>query len=423
MRLFLFLLFVCPSAFAAYTEMVIEGIKQSNGVWTTAGVADSMGFVRTTGSLVVAGESVSTSVALKASQTAASTLLKNTARSLGPYGIAAYGAYEVYDYFATDNNLQACTAAPDSGWCNKPDLTNYDASYTYGSYWKACSGTCNTGSTKSDACLAWVNANPSYSVGEVLSDRCTIKFRSNGGDAGYLPLTIALCSGATSPLSCVQQEDPNRPQAIPMSQADWDALPLFDWNTLNDGFQKIPSLHDNGLPLESTSFKPFSEWLGSPYFKDGNWWRDRVDISPCPTSSQPNRVCVDIGPQKFEGATDPEILPPQAIETPTGTTPKEKPSFCKENPQSIACVELGELEEEEITPDERPFNITPESPWGQGTASCPSPETQTLRTGAMVTFSYQPTCDFFSSIRPAVIAVAFLAALYIALGIPAGKGD
>jgi len=148
-----------------------------------------------------------------------------------------------------------------------------------------------------------------------------------------------------------------------------------------------------------------------------------MDISPCPTSSQPTRVCVDIGPQKFEGATDPQTIPSQATDTATGTTPKEKPSFCKENPQSIACSELGELEDEEITPDERPFHITPESPWGQGSASCPTPETQTLRTGAMVTFSYQPTCDFFSSIRPAVIAVAFLAALYIALGIPAGKGD
>ncbi len=40
---------------AAYTEMVIEGVKQSNGVWTTAGVMDTQGFVRTTGAVTVSG--------------------------------------------------------------------------------------------------------------------------------------------------------------------------------------------------------------------------------------------------------------------------------------------------------------------------------------------------------------------------------
>lgn len=109
MRIFLFLLFICPYAFSmTTTNMTLEGVKQANGVWTTAGVADSMGFVRATGSLSVAGEAFSTSVALQASQTGASTLLKSTVRSLGPYALAAYGAYEVYDYFTTDNAVLAC---------------------------------------------------------------------------------------------------------------------------------------------------------------------------------------------------------------------------------------------------------------------------------------------------------------------------
>ncbi|WP_411682773.1 hypothetical protein [Aeromonas hydrophila] len=38
-------LFAAPSAFAGYTTMTIEGVQQANGVWTTAGVMDSMGFV------------------------------------------------------------------------------------------------------------------------------------------------------------------------------------------------------------------------------------------------------------------------------------------------------------------------------------------------------------------------------------------
>lgn len=303
-------------------------------------------------------------------------------------------------------------------------MTGYDNTYIYGKYWSGSDGgPAFDGSSISEVCTAIANWRD-VALGSISGGTCYFVEKISGAPYNTTRPNQYPCSSyTTSIVSCYSTTDPKLPQRTPMTDAEWAALPMFDWSTLNDGFQNIPTLKDNGLPLESTSFKPFSDWIGSPYFKDGMWWRDRVDISPCPTSSQPTRVCVDIGPQKFEGATDPETVPTEATESPTGTTSKEQTKFCDDNPQSIACLELGELEEEKLIPDERPFQITPDSPWGQGNASCPAPQTEQLRTGALVTYSYQPTCDFFSSIRPAVIAVAFLAALFIALGIPAGKGD
>ncbi|MNH08220.1 Neisseria meningitidis TspB protein [compost metagenome] len=162
--------------------------------------------------------------------------------------------------------------------------------------------------------------------------------------------------------------------------------------------------------------------MGAPYFKDGNWWRDRMDASPAPLPGQPTRVRIDIGPVKLEGMTDPNVKPD---DTPASgsTAPKEQTKFCDDNPMSIACAEMGELEEDEITPEERPFQIAPKSPWGSDNASCPAPKVIQLGSGQSVSITYQPTCDFLSGVRPAVLALAFLAALYIALGIPVGQGD
>lgn len=151
-----------------------------------------------------------------------------------------------------------------------------------------------------------------------------------------------------------------------------------------------------------------------------------MDISPSGTTSSPTRVKVDIGPVKIQGQTDPNTTPDTGPAGGTGGASqpeKEQPSFCEENPQSIACAEMGSLEQEPFDPIEKPFQITPQNPWGSGDAHCPAPKVMLLSTGSTVTLSYQPACDFFRGVRPAVLALAFLVALYIALGIPVGKGD
>lgn len=424
MRLFIIsiyaalLLIISPPSLSAYTTMTLEGVKQIDGVWTAAGVMDTSGFVRTTGAVTVSGHTASTSVALAVERNIARNTFRNVVSKMGPVGLTAVGAFEVYNWMTSDG-LVPCDENG-TAWCHAPDLTGYDNSYQYGQAYKACSGTCYFGSTRTQACTKAVAANPSYKLTNITDTKCNVSF-TNGSPAGYFELVAVSCTIVGNvATSCTQQKDPNKPSPTPLSpdyfQNRDPSLPV-----LSDGFNHIPSLRDQGVPISGTSFNPFSTWLGDPYFKDGNWYRDRADISPCPTSSQPTRVCVDIGPQKLEGQTDPNTTP---TDTPaTGTTPKEQTDFCKKNPQSIACQELGELEQEPFDPIEKPFQITPKEPWGSGDAQCPAPKVMQLTTGSTVTLSYQPACDFFRGVRPAVLALAMLAALYIALGIPVGKGD
>lgn len=415
MRIFLLLLFISPSVFAAYTEMVIEGVKQSNGVWTTAGVMDTQGFVRTTGAVTVAGATRNLPVAMAADVPLATTMLKGASRAAGPILLAAT-AYDVYQWFTSED-----IGEKDGQWST---ITSQETDYSkVGDCFQITSSSYNYGTgVLSSYTGRYITQGQPYSTVE----SCMSFTGSN--QLLYFPNQANYLIGTTSPLG----EPRKSPKGLliikadakthnPFDESSLNKLPAPSNGVLNSGFSKLPSL-SSGFPIKSTSFIPFSEWMSDPYFKDGNWWRDRMDVSPAPTPEQPTRVRVDYGPVKLEGLTDPTVKPD---DTPASenTQPKEQTKFCDDNPQSIACVELGQLEDEQTTLDERPFHITPESPWGQGSASCPTPETETLRTGATVTFSYQPTCDFFSSIRPAVIAVAFLAALYIALGIPAGKGN
>lgn len=433
MRLLIFiyfalLLIISPPSLAVYTTMTLEGVKQANGVWSAAGVMDSMGFVRTTGAVTVAGTTASTAVSLAVERNLAKTAFRGTVSKLGPYGLAAVGAYEVYDYLAngdgTSPKLVPCEPSSPV-WCHPADASGYDDSYKYGTYYEACTGynSCSRGSTAREACTN-VIAGAGLKITSIDTKNCYLAWASTGAANGYAWYTKSNCTQYVSVASCKFEIDPNKPKPTPIS-ADWfNRLPDPSLPVLADGFNKIPSLRDGGIPISSTKFNPYSEWLGDPYFKDGSWYRDRMDVSPCPTSGQPSRVCVDIGPQKFEGATDPQTVPSQATGTASGTAPKQPEiDFCKKNPQSIACSELGELKDQPFDPIEKPFRITPQSPWGADNAQCPAPKVMTLATGFTQTMSYQPTCDFFSGIRPAVIALAFIVALYIALGIPTGKGD
>lgn len=396
MRLFIIaiyaslLLIISPPSLSAYTTMTIEGVKQANGVWTAAGVMDTQGFVRTTGAVSVMGSTRNLPVAMKYSAARLGPMVGGAARLAGPVGWAAsVGLWLAEESISSDGTKYV--TAPIAG----------SKGYVVQTYCgiKSGGGLCDYpySSPCAGGGVGQYGATQHYMGGQYFSGYfCRIQYSSQDPIAWY-----------GTPSDSQWDKAINRPIGLP---AAFDAM-------------KHPSMVGKPIPIESTSFTPYSEWYGDPYFKDGNWYRDRMDISPCPTASQPTRVCVDIGPQKFEGQTDPNTVPSSATGTATGTTPKEQTDFCKKNPQSIACQELGQLEQEPFDPIEKPFQITPQNPWGSGDAQCPAPKVMQLTTGSTVTLSYQPACDFFRGVRPAVLALAFLAALYIALGIPVGKGD
>ncbi|MGY4025870.1 virulence factor TspB C-terminal domain-related protein [Aeromonas rivuli] len=412
MRLLLLLLFTCPSAFAAYTTMTIEGVQQANGVWTAAGVMDTQGFVRKTGQVAVMGQTRNLPVALAADTAAAGALLKGAARLAGPVALAA-AAYDVYEWVNSDDDIEASGGE----WVQSSGTVE-----NWGFYWQANDSvrTCRESSHQQAAnCLVALKGShyetPTCVYSTPDSYYCTAKNKLNPAAPTSFNSNRKTCTSSIPTESC---------GTPPLADGNWfnnkldqPSIPL-----IISGWNNIPALSTQPTPITSTDFTPFSDWMGQPYFKDGNWFRDRMDVSPAPTSSQPNRVRVDIGPIKLDGMTDPNVKPD---DTPASgsTAPKEQTKFCDDNPNSIACAELGTLEDEPITPVEIPFQITPQSPWGSDNANCPAPKVISLSTGGVVEITYQPTCDFLAGIRPAVLALAFLAALYIALGIPVGKGD
>lgn len=374
-------------ASAAYTTMTIEGVKQANGVWTAAGVMDTQGFVRTTGAVSVMGTTRNLPVALTVDTFAASAILKSTSRLMGPVALAA-SAYDVYQWY-TSSGIQA---SGDTWTSGEFDYLNGLCTPTQGSY------PGNHPVADIPSCQSYVEASTKRKTTSIVkSSKYEIwNFNDATGNLGYY----------------------SQYQKVPKSptQSQYDNIPVPSIIILSSGFNKLPSLKGHPIPITGTSFTPFSEWYGQPYFKDGHWYRDRMDISPCPTASQPTRVCVDIGPQKFEGATDPNTVPSQATGTATGSTPKEETDFCKKNPHSIACAEFGELEDEQLDVEERPVDVS-YTPWGSSTSQCPADKVIPLWDDQSITISYSPVCQFASLLRPLVIALAFVAAGFIVAGI------
>lgn len=419
---YLALAFICLPAFAGYTTMTLEGVQQANGVWTAAGVMDTQGFVRTTGAVTVSGTTASTSVALAVERNIAKTTFRGVVTKLGPYGIAAAGAYEVYDWLSVGDGTQPQLVPCDPTspvWCHPADSAGYDDTYEYGTYYQACNGMmkCSLGSTVIEACDNLI-AGDGVKISSITTNpnRCNLSWIHSGMPNGYVSYGKNNCTALISVASCKFEIDPNKPQPVPITSDFFNHLPDPSLPVMADGFNKIPALVTSGIPISSTKFDPYSEWHGEPYFRDGNWWRDRMDVSPAPTASQPTRVRVDIGPIKIEGATNPQVVPDTGTAGGGAAQPKEQPDFCEANPGSIACQEMGEVEQEPLENDVVQFNLDTNQSWGSSNSSCPASPTITIHSGQTITFNYQPACDFFALLRPIIISFSLLTAVFIAIG-------
>ncbi|MBV7415131.1 virulence factor TspB C-terminal domain-related protein [Aeromonas sp. sif2433] len=411
---------------AAYTDMVIEGVKQSNGVWTTAGVMDTQGFVRTTAQVSVYGTTKNLPVAMAADTAAAGAMLRGAARLAGPVALAA-AAYDVYQW-ATATDIKPCDVSfcigtptvvvpdeMDSLGCNYVDTGNNIRTHLAPLAYSACmqmsynnikTYMMGPGYTFNYLNVSGATPKPGYTdpsrdmlFDTTFTGRAT---HTNGYVYNYSRTVTYVVRPPSSPFTY------SNPTA---TDADFNKLPNPPIPLIISGWTKIPSLIGQPTPIKSTDFTPFSEWMSDPYFKDGNWWRDRMDVSPAPLPGQPTRVRIDIGPVKLEGMTDPTVKPD---DTPANnsTAPKEQTKFCDDNPMSIACAEMGELEEEELETKEIPVN-TSYSPWGSSNSNCPQPRVVNIFDGKSFSISYQPTCDFVTMLRPLLIGLALVAAAYI----------
>lgn len=154
---------------------------------------------------------------------------------------------------------------------------------------------------------------------------------------------------------------------------------------------------------------------------DPRQWRSpAIDIVPSPTANDPWRI--DVQPKDII-KTDPTPLPetaPVPVPTPDApgdatAPPTEQTDFCKANPEVLACAkpELDTPEEDQTPTKNKDISISPAGGFGSG-GSCPSGKTLKA---AGIQLSYQPVCDFMSAMRPVVIALAWLGAGLILLGL------
>lgn len=102
---------------------------------------------------------------------------------------------------------------------------------------------------------------------------------------------------------------------------------------------------------------------------------------------------------------------------PEGSTeppPEEKP-FCEQYPDASACAKLDVPTTDPIESEDVTVTLTPTGGFGAEGGSCPPPHSFVVQ-GRSYQISYAQACDFFSAVRPVVVAAAMLSALLIALG-------
>jgi hypothetical protein len=90
-------------------------------------------------------------------------------------------------------------------------------------------------------------------------------------------------------------------------------------------------------------------------------------------------------------------------------------AYCQENPTDKMCAdeEFGEVEDSEVTNQDKPVAITPVSIGSAGV--CPSPSTLVLH-GTTHYFSWDTYCNFASGIKPIMLVFAWLSAAGILIG-------
>lgn len=201
--------------------------------------------------------------------------------------------------------------------------------------------------------------------------------------------------------------------AVPAGQADWDAVaakPLPEAVKQELAGKGVP------LPLQNPEFDPIPQTvpLSNPYPKPGGQpgetVRDVAKVTPAPNE----QVKIEPVVEPVTGPNGDPITPtnPDGSTNPDAAS-EEKPDFCIENPDALACWKEGEPENAELEKVTAGTSITPVNIGGGG--SCPDSKTVNYM-GANLVISFTPICTAAGWIHPIVIALAWLSAGFILVG-------
>lgn len=247
-----------------------------------------------------------------------------------------------------------------------------------------------------------VSGSVSYSGGQVTH---TIKNYCNsaGGCVGGVPYGgFVYDQTDVRPGTVGGTESTPAPTTRPATQADFDALPAPSPEVYRELAPQV------GVPVDAPVYEPATVPVGDPYTKpDGSTAQPMAQISPASNG----QVTVDVYEMPL---TDPQGNPvndPQPQDT-----PEPQPTDCDKYPTSVGCTDLGTPPLGEDMPHtEQPITFTPVPI--SANATCPAPITVN-GFGQTLTIDYSSACTYASGLRPIVIAIGYLTALFIIFGVP-----
>jgi len=216
------------------------------------------------------------------------------------------------------------------------------------------------------------------------------------------------------------------PQSVPNELPEGTPLPVKQPvinPTPGDNPQPQPYFVPTGNPVPNPNYDPNADPVpeNQPYFQPGvrivpsptfdEPWR--VDIQPVnrPTSSPDPKSASDLNPT-------PATNPDPAQDPAKNDKPKDedKQDLCEKHPEILACQKLDEPEDKPLENKTKEISIIPDSGWGADNATCPASKVLHVQ-GREVSIPYDLFCTYMKGIRPIVLAMAWLTAAFILIGV------
>lgn len=226
--------------------------------------------------------------------------------------------------------------------------------------------------------------------------------RTNG-EADCYPSRIKKPVWVCNAANCVAAQSGTRPA----TDTDWDNLP-DPTSTVAPELPTAPYMGEKGAPVGKPEYTSGNYPLGSPYkAPDGTTVQPMASVTNVTNTNTVNVSTYNITTHNADGTP---------TNNPTPTPTDEKPDECEAHPDTVGCTKLGELPTAEVLPrSDVPITFNPVEI--AENATCPAPST-VAAFGQSFALEYDSACTYATGLKPVVIAVAYLTALFIIFGAP-----
>lgn len=242
-----------------------------------------------------------------------------------------------------------------------------------------------------------------------------VKVNRNGGDgdASCTAIGNGAVQGQTCPAGYTYDGSACRSVPVAAQESDWDAVRASTWPD--------PALRDlvrNGvsLPTDKPIYSPTSKDIdvSDPYTDPvtGNRYKDKARVTP--STAEPGKADVQIVKVQVDVNGNPVINPTTGQPETEKADPKDP---CELNPNRVGCLDADTPDAPDINNNDKNISIVPQGGFGSDNATCPADKTYTLRLMGTITVSWEPICQLASGLRLIVIAMAWVSAILIAIGI------